>query len=168
MVLWIIGLSSAGKTTLAKEVLRKVKTIQSNVVLIDGDVIREVFSNDLGYTLEDRRKNADRICGLCKFLDDQGINVLCAILSLFPESRLWNRENIKNYYEVYIDNTIEDLEQRDYKGLYRKYNKGKIKNVPGMDIEFVPPTNPDLIIKNDGEIDDLLKHSKFLSKLFSN
>ena len=94
MVVWIIGLSGAGKTTLAEEVVAEVRREQENVVLIDGDMIREIFGNDLGHTLDDRRTNANRIYQLGKLLDSQGINVVCAILSLFPESRSWNRENI--------------------------------------------------------------------------
>jgi|TARA_B100002003_G_scaffold242255_1_gene265057 adenylylsulfate kinase len=168
MVIWIIGLSGAGKTTLAKEVVAKICGSETNVVLIDGDMIREVFGNDLGHTLEDRRQNADRVCRLCRFLDDQGIHVVCAILSLFPESRLWNRDNIKNYYEVYIETPIEHLQKRDYKGLYRKFSEGEIKNVAGMDIEFIPPDSPDLSIKNNGSLDNLLTHANFLSNLLEN
>ena len=168
MVLWIIGLSGAGKTTLAKKVVEKIRSSKTNVVLIDGDMIRDVFGNDLGHTLEDRRQNADRICRLCKFLDDQGIHVVCAILSLFPESRSWNRGNIKNYYEVYIETPIDQLQKRDYKGLYRKFSHGKIKNVAGMDIEFIPPDSPDLIIQNNGSLDNLLTHENYLSKLLEN
>ena len=66
MVVWIIGLSGAGKTTLAKETVKIVKRVINNAVLIDGDMIRDTFSNDLGYSLEDRRKNAERICRICK------------------------------------------------------------------------------------------------------
>jgi len=168
MVVWIIGLSGAGKTTLAKEVVAKAYNSNNNLLLIDGDMIRNVFGNDLGHTLEDRRKNADRICRLCKFIDDQGINVVCAILSLFPGSRLWNRENIKNYYEVYIETPIDQLQKRDYKGLYRKFSDGKIKNVAGMDIEFIPPDSPDLIIKNNGSLDNLLTHANSLANLLEN
>ena len=86
MVMGIIGLSGAGKTTLATAIAKKVRQSKKNVVLLDGDVIRDTFGNDLGYTFEDRKQNAERISQLCKFLDDQGINVVCAILSLFPES----------------------------------------------------------------------------------
>ena len=168
MVVWIIGLSGAGKTTLAVKVVEKIRSSKTNVVLIDGDMIREVFGDDLAHTLEDRRQNADRICRLCKFFDEQGIHVVCAILSLFPESRLWNRDNIKNYYEVYIETPIEQLQKRDYKGLYKKFCEGEIKNVAGMDIEFIPPNSPDLIIKNNGAIDNLLTHANFLSNLLTN
>ena len=168
MVVWIIGLSGAGKTTLAKEVVAKIRNTKHNIVLIDGDMIRDVFGNDIGHTLDDRRQNADRICRLCKFFDEQGIHVVCAILSLFPDSRLWNRDNIKNYYEVYIETPIEQLQKRDYKGLYRKFSKGEINNVAGMDIEFIPPDNPDLTIKNNGLLGNLLDHANFLSNLLEN
>ena len=149
MVIWLIGLSGAGKTTLAEKVVNESNMTGSKTILIDGDIIRKIFNNDLGYSLDDRLKNAQRICQLCKFLDDNGINVVCAILSIFPQSREWNRKNIKNYYEVFIDTPIEQLIERDVKGIYKKYREGEISNVAGMDIEFPIPENPDLIIKNN-------------------
>ena len=163
MVVWIIGLSGAGKTTLAKEVVADVRSTQRNIVLVDGDMVREMFNNDLGHTMEDRRANAKRICQLCKFLDDQGINVVCAILSLFEESRSWNRENIKNYFEIFIDAPIQSLVERDSKGIYGKFNSGKICNVAGMDIKFPRPDNADLIIENTGARDVLLGYAKGIS-----
>lgn len=159
MVVWIIGLSGAGKTTLANAVLKKVRIRKKNVVLIDGDLIRDLFDNDLSHTIEDRRINANRICKLCKFLDDQGIHVVCAILSLFPESRIWNRLNIKNYYEVFIQASINQLEQRDYKGLYYKYRQGLISNIAGLDIDFIHPENPDLTIHNNKTVKNLIAYS---------
>ena len=165
MVIWIIGLSGAGKTTLANTIIKKISKYKSNVVLLDGDIIRDVFGNDLSHSIDDRLINAQRINRLCKMLDDQNIHVVCSILSLFPESRLWNRKKIANYYEVYIEAPIDQLKKRDYKGLYGKFSDNKIKNVAGMDIEFIPPDSPDLIIKNNGAIDNLLTHVNFLSSL---
>ena len=81
---------------------------------------------------------------------------------------MWNRDNIKNYYEVYIETPIEHLQKRDYKGLYRKFSEGEINNVAGMDIEFIPPDSPDLSIKNNGSLDNLLTHANFLSNLLEN
>ena len=101
MVIWLIGLSGAGKTTLANKVVADANNKNLNTVLIDGDVVREIFGNDLDYSLEGRLLNANRICQLGKFLDDQGINVVCAILSIFPENRDWNRRNLNNYYEEF-------------------------------------------------------------------
>ena len=163
MVVWIIGLSGAGKTTLANEVVAQVRRVQRNVVLIDGDVVREVFGNDLGHSMEDRRTNARRICQLGKLLEDQGIDVVCAILSLFPESRSWNREHLKNYYEVFIDTPMQDLVQRDSKGIYRRFNSGEIRDVAGMDIEFPRPDNADLTINNINSKESLLGYAKVIA-----
>lgn len=163
MVVWIIGLSGAGKTTLANEVIEHVRLLQRHIVLIDGDMVREMFGNDLGHTMEDRLKNAQRICQLGKFLSDQGIHVVCAILSLFPKTRAWNRKNLENYYEVFIDTPMQDLVQRDSKGLYRKFNNGEIHDVAGMDIEFPRPDDADLIINNINSKDALLNFAKSIS-----
>ena len=160
MVLWLIGLSGTGKTTLAREVITGVNKETRNTILIDGDMIREIFGNDLGYSTEDRLLNAQRICQLGKFLDDQGINVVCAILSIFPETREWNRKNIENYYEVFIDTPIEVLIQRDSKGIYGKYKLGEITEVAGMDIKFPIPDNADLVIENSKSKEELLNYAK--------
>jgi adenylylsulfate kinase-like enzyme len=159
MVVWIIGLSGAGKTILAEHVVAQTRKMTSNLVLVDGDVVREIFGHDLGHTIEDRFRNAERICRLCKFLSDQGINVVCAILSLFHESQTWNRENIEHYFEIYIDAPFEQLVARDSKGLYKRALQGELKNVVGVDIEFAPPKSPDLVIRNSGTIDELLAYS---------
>jgi len=164
MVVWIIGLSGAGKTTLANEVIALVRKSCLNVVLVDGDMIREVFGNDLGHSMDDRLRNAERICKLCKFLDDQGIHVVCAILSLFPQSRVWNRENLKNYYEVFIDAPIENLIKRDSKGIYGKFLSGVIQNVAGMDIDFRTPENSDLVIRNTESVDLLISYADSLAR----
>ncbi len=166
MVIWIIGLSGSGKTTLANEIIKQARLKASNIVGIDGDVVREIFANDLGHTIEDRRKNADRISGFCKFLNDQGINVVCSILSLFHESQKWNRENINGYYEAYINAPIGQLIERDTKGLYKKALERGLKNVAGIDMEFKPPYSPDLIIENNGLVEDLLSFApQIVSKL---
>ena len=150
MVVWLIGLSGAGKTTIGKCLYQKMKAIRSNTVLLDGDKIREVMGNDLGHSLRERKLNADRICRFCKFLEQQDIDVICSILSLFPESRSWNRINYKQYFEVFLDVPIEILSERDPKGIYSKAAKGEISNVAGLDIPFDKPANPDLIIQNHG------------------
>ena len=121
MVIWIIGLSGAGKSTLAEEVVAIANKVNCNTILLDGDFVREMFGNDLGYSMADRERNALRICQLGKFLSEQGLNVVTAILSLFPESRQWNRNHLDNYFEVFIDSPLEDLINRDSKGIYSKF-----------------------------------------------
>ena len=168
MVVWLIGLSGSGKTTLAKKIVKEANKGIKNTILIDGDIIRETFGNDLGYSLNDRLLNAQRICQLGKFLDDQGINVVCAILSIFPETREWNRTNVKNYYEVFIDSPISSLVERDSKGIYGQYMRGEIVNVAGMDLNFPKPEKADMIIDNSKSKVDLLNHSdKIINKILN-
>lgn len=155
MVIWLTGLSGAGKTTLGRKVYSKIKKNYSNTVFIDGDEIREIFKHDKkgDYSLNERRKNAERICALCKWLDSQNINVVCCILSVFEDSRKWNRRNFSSYYEVYIKAPIEFLvKERDYKGIYKAASSGNMKNVVGIDLEFSEPANPDLVIENTGSL----------------
>lgn len=166
MVMWIIGLSGAGKSTLANAVVEEIRRRGKKVVLIDGDVIREVFGNDLGHSLEDRRKNADRISRLCQFLHREGTHVVCAVLSLFHESQIWNRQNIKNYHQVFVDVPFDELVRRDSKKLYARALKGELKNVAGVDIEFKTPVGNDRVIRNDRGVDGLLGEVKALADLF--
>lgn len=156
MVVWIIGLSGSGKTTLAEKVYRQSKKKNNAIFFLDGDVIREVFNHDLGHELQDRKINASRMSQLSKYLDDQGISVVCSILSIFQSTRDWNRKNIKNYYEVFIDVDMEDLRKRDVKGIYKAFNDGRLNNVVGEDIKFTKPTNSDLVIDNNQSLDYLL------------
>ena len=150
MVVWLIGLSGAGKTVIGQELFTLFKQ-NNNCVFIDGDIIRDIFNNDLGHSLEDRKKNSRRISRLCHFLSRQNISVVCSILSISHEDQQWNRENIDNYYEVFIDVPLEVLLKRDTKGLYEKALKGEISDVVGVDIEFNGPPNADLVINNTGE-----------------
>lgn len=149
MVIWIVGLSGAGKSTIGKHVYRQIRARAPNTFFLDGDQFRYVMGGDLGHTLEDRRANAGRMCRLGKVLEDQDINVVCCILSISEDHRRWNRENLKEYFEVYIKVSRETVESRDSKGLYEKAARGEIENVVGVDIEFVEPERPDMVVVND-------------------
>jgi adenylylsulfate kinase len=155
MVIWFIGLSGSGKSTIGEEVCRLWKSREKNVVLVDGDDIRDVFSaNDKtkDYSIEARRENARRIRSLCHWLDKQDVNVVCNILSIFEESHEWNRQNYSDYYEIFIDVPMQILEQREVKNLYSAYREGKMNNVVGLDIPFSPPQKPNLIVDNSNEL----------------
>jgi len=147
-VTWIIGLSGAGKTTIAREVVRRMRDAGESVVMLDGDALREVWGDDLGHTLDDRLTNAWRMCRLCKYLDRQGVDVVCAILSLFEETRAWNREHLTRYVEVFLDVPMEDLTERDPRGLYRAALAGEMTNVAGVDLKFDRPRQSDLVLAN--------------------
>ena len=164
MVVWIIGLSGSGKSTLAQEVVRLVRGQGESVVLLDGDAVRQVFGHDLGHSLEDRHKNAKRINGLCKLLDDQGVHVVCAILSLFEDTRRWNRENLRAYHEVFLDVPLGILAARDPKGLYREALAGRMSDMPGVDLPFMRPEAPNQVIVNTAERDALLAHAPNIAR----
>ena len=134
MVIWIVGLSGAGKTTLAnllKEELIKSKNklIKSNnkIVIVDGDDVRAHFNNDLGHSLKDRKKNAQRIINFCKLLEKQEITVIVPILHNFVDQRERNRKEFKNYLEIYIKAQKKTLFKRDHKNLYSNFRKKKDK-----------------------------------------
>lgn len=147
-VYWLTGLSGAGKTTIGQLLYQKMRERHPNVVFLDGDTLRQVFGDDLGYTLEDRRKSAMRNARLCKLLSDQGIDVVCCTISMFDSVRDWNRENIPGYMEVYIKASMETLQRRDQKGLYTSGDG----TVAGVDFRIEEPKHPDLILENDGDL----------------
>jgi cytidine diphosphoramidate kinase len=149
MVIWIIGLSGTGKTTLASQVVERIRQLNGKVVLLDGDLIRTLFGNDVDHTIEGRGRNAERLSVLSKFLADQGIHVVAAVLSIFPEWRRWNRENITDYSEVYLKASMQTLLRRDIKNLYARAMRKEIINVVGVDIPFPEPENTELVIEND-------------------
>jgi adenylylsulfate kinase len=155
MVVWLVGMYASGKSTLAEEMRILLEKDNSNVLVLNGGDVRQILGGDLSYSLEDRKKNAERISRICKYLSDQGMLVICAMLSLFEETRQWNRENIDSYFEVYIDVSMENLLKRDKKNLYRKALNGEIDDVVGVDIEFIKPEIPNLIIDNNANSDSL-------------
>ena len=107
MILWIIGLSGSGKTTVGKIVYKKLKKKFKNTVFLDGDDLRHIWGNDLGHSLSGRKENAERIFKLCKLLDSQKINVICSLLSIFPKFQKKARKEFKNYYQVYLKAPIK-------------------------------------------------------------
>lgn len=144
-VYFFTGLSGAGKTTIGGLFYRRQKAQKPDVVLLDGDQLRPVFCEDLGYTAEDRLRAARRAFRVCKMLSDQGLDVVCCSISMYEEVRTWNRENFEKYKEIYIKVKKDTLLRRNQKGLYTGG-----KNVVGIDIPFDEPQTPDIIVENDG------------------
>jgi adenylylsulfate kinase-like enzyme len=153
MVIWLIGLSGSGKTTLGSEIVRQWKVTEPNTLLVDGDEVRRIFGQDkqeADYTVAGRRVNAERIFELCAWLDAQAQNVVCSVLSIFPDLRARGRTGFRRYFEVFLNPPMQTLLERDTKGLYRKARAGEMKHMVGVDIPFPPPLDADLEIDTSG------------------
>jgi len=164
---WITGLSAAGKTTLSKLLVEYFRSSGKSVIHLDGDELRKVLA-DSAYTREERVALGMRYSRLCRLLVNQGIDVVISVIGLFDELHKWNRNNIQNYVEVFIDVPLEELEKRDPKDIYKKFKSGEIKDVAGIDLKVDFPNKPDVHLKWSSEekaesmFHDLLDHIKNL------
>ena len=152
MVIWIIGLSGSGKTTLANILKKKLVKKKYKIVHVDGDAIRKIYDEKLGYSYKEREINAKRISFLVKFLDDQKTNLIVSVLSNYPKWLRWNKKKLRRYFQIYIRTDLKILKKRKPK-LY----KLKSKNVVGLDIKFNEPKNNNFEITNSKSIKDLTK-----------
>lgn len=163
-VYWITGLSGSGKTSLAKLLHQKLVDLEEFIIYLDGDILRDILGEEFGYTREDRLNLSKKYSRICSLLSDQGICVVCAFVALFHDIHKLNRNIIKDYSEIYLDVPLDVLMKRDQKKLYLKAKSGEIQNVVGIDIQSEIPLNPDMIIKNYGEmtpdlaVENILNH----------
>ena len=145
-VYFFTGLSGAGKTTIGGLFYQKLKAVKPNVFWFDGDQMRPVLFENVGYTMEERLKASRRGFRMCKALADQGIDVVCSAVAMHSECRDWNRANMAHYKEIYLKVQKQTLLNRDQKQMY---SSGQ-KNLMGIDLPFDEPKHPDVIIENDG------------------
>ncbi len=150
-VIWMTGLSGAGKTTIARNIEMELNERGFLTQVLDGDNIRTGINNNLGFSAEDRFENIRRISEVSKLFLNCGIICINSFISPTKEIRDMAMDIIgkENFIEVYVNAPLEVCEQRDVKGLYQKAREGKIKNFTGIDAPFEAPENPDIEIKTD-------------------
>ncbi len=145
------GLSGAGKTTVSKAVVQDLKKRGYIIERLDGDVVRQHLTADLGFSKEDRDKNIRRVGYVAHLLTRNKVIVLMANIAPYRAIRDEIRQLIGDYLEVYVKCPIEICEERDIKGLYKKAKKGEILNFTGVNDPYEEPTNPELVLETDKE-----------------
>jgi len=145
--LWLTGLSAAGKTTLAQALADTLATAGVACQVLDGDVVRQQLSRDLGYTREDRSENIRRVAYRCRELNDVGTWAIAALISPYRDDRELARQTIgeSRFFEVYLATPLAVCEARDPKGLYCRARAGEVANFTGVSDSYEAPLNPDLL-----------------------
>jgi adenylylsulfate kinase len=150
-ILWLTGLSGSGKSTLANALEKKLLEMGVHGYILDGDNIRHGLNNDLGFSPEDRRENIRRIGETAKLFVDAGILTITAFISPFRADRELARSLVRDgeFIEVYVKCPIEECENRDPKGLYKKARDGKILEFTGISSPYEEPEEPELVVESN-------------------
>lgn len=148
-VIWMTGLSGSGKTTIALILEEELRSRGVKVERLDGDVVRESLTRDLGFSKEDREKNIERVTFVAKLLSRNGVACICSFISPYQSVRDNVRRQTTNFLEVFVDAPLETVMERDVKGLYKKAIAGEIPNFTGISDPFEAPEKPDIHIRTD-------------------
>jgi len=151
-VIWFTGLSASGKTTLAKEVERELRARGVRYVQrLDGDVVRQDLTRDLGFSKTDRDENIHRVTFVAELLSKNGVATTCAFISPYREARATARARCHNFVEVYVECPLDVLIERDPKGLYKKALAGEITGFTGVDDPYEPPESAEIVVHTGQE-----------------
>lgn len=152
---WLTGLPSAGKTTIAHELAARLRERGRRVEVLDGDEIREFLSAGLGFTREDRHTNVQRIGFVAELLARNGVTALVPVIAPYADSRDAVRKrhaaNGTAYVEVHVATPVEVCSVRDVKGLYARQAAGELTGLTGVDDPYEEPATPDLRIESQNQ-----------------
>ncbi len=151
VIVWLTGLSGSGKTTIARKIAEELKERNCLVEVLDGDVVRNHLSQELGFSKKDRDINIRRIGFVASLLSKNGVIAIVAAISPYRDIRDEIRTISTNFIEVYINAPLLVCEQRDVKGLYAKARAGEIQHFTGIDDPYEEPLNPDVICHTSNE-----------------
>ena len=144
--IWIMGLSSSGKSTLAELLVARLRAEGYPCLLLDGDQIRQVFEERLGYDPESRRNQTARVLRLARLIAKQGILPVVAIIHSVEADRAMCRSAMPGYFEVWLKCALDVCVERDTKNVYRPALDGKASNVVGLDIPYEEPRHADIVL----------------------
>jgi adenylyl-sulfate kinase len=148
-VIWLTGMNRAGKSTLAAHVAAKLAAGGRRVELLDEDGAAGVLLEALGPSKEDRAKAVARLGFVAKAVMRSGGIAVCAALSPYRDAREQLRKEARRFVEVFVDCSMEKLQQRDPQGIYRRALAGELKEVPGVDVPYEPPSHADVTVHTD-------------------
>ena len=147
LTVWFTGLPSAGKTTIARAVEKRLLDEGRRVEILDGDVVRTHLTKDLGYSRADRDENIRRIGFVAHLLSRNGVVVLCSVVSPYRDVRDETRVlHDGRFFEVYVSTPVDVCSDRDVKGLYAKQKAGDLTGLTGIDDPYEAPVNPELVV----------------------
>ncbi|AFZ59173.1 adenylyl-sulfate kinase [Anabaena cylindrica FACHB-243] len=143
--IWFTGLSGAGKTTISSEVAKHLRSRGIKVEVLDGDIVRQNLTKDLGFSRADRDENIRRIGFVAHLLTRNNVVVIVSAISPYRDVRQEVRQKIgNNFIEVYVNAPLKTCEDRDVKGLYKRARQGEIKFFTGIDDPYEPPLKPEV------------------------
>lgn len=149
---WFTGMSGSGKTALAKMLESALRERGlTRVERLDGDIVRQHLTRDLGFSKEDRDSNIERVTFVAKLLTRNGVAVLASFISPYRERRARTREEIGEFVEVFCKCPLEVLIERDVKGWYRKALNGEVENFTGVTDPYEEPLHPEVVVETDRE-----------------
>ena len=168
-VLWLTGLSGAGKSTIANLIEKRLTAAGRHTYLLDGDNVRHGLNKDLGFTAQDRVENIRRVAEVSKLMVDAGLIVLVSFISPFRSERRMARALFApgEFLEVFVDTPLAEAESRDVKGLYRKARRGELKNFTGIDSPYEAPEDPEIhidttLVKPEAAAESIIAHLESL------
>lgn len=150
-VLWFTGLSGSGKSTVAKQLEKRLYALGVHTMFLDGDNLRHGLNGDLGFSDADRRENIRRVAEVARIGFEHGDVVLCSFISPFQADRDFARSLLPDgrFFEIAVQCDIEVAKRRDPKGLYAKALRGEIKNFTGISAPYEAPARPELVVETD-------------------
>jgi len=153
VTVWFTGLPSAGKTTLAHALAKRLADQgYARVEVLDGDVAREHLTAGLGFSPEDRAENVRRIGWVASLLARNGVIVLASVISPYRAGRDELRElHAGRFFEVHVATPVDVCAQRDVKGLYARQRAGEITNLTGVDDPYEPPLEPEVVVHTEAQ-----------------
>ena len=151
---WLTGVPSSGKTTIAKALEKKLKEKGINVQILESDELRRVLTPKASYTEEERDIFYNAMAYIGWLLVKNGVNVIFDATANKRKYRDNARRLIKNFIEVYVKCPLKVCMERDPKGLYKKALKGEVKRLPGLQAVYEEPSNPEVIVNTDRETVD--------------